>query len=53
MLCPDVDKIRPETADCQGFMLIFSTPFSYYFTMTYGLYRSKYFKNKGKKMTLS
>ncbi len=53
MLCPDVNKIMPETVDCQGFAVIFSTPFSFYFTVTYGLYCSKYFKNIGKKMTLS
>ena len=33
--------------------LYFSMPFYGYFTITYRLYRSKYFKNKGKKMTLS
>jgi len=53
MLCPNAHKIMPVGVDCQAFGGNFSNDFYLNFSMSYKMFRSKSFKNMGKKMALS
>ena len=53
MLCLSGDKIMPVAAYCHAFGRNFLIGLSSNKTITYGIYTSKCFKNRGKKMALS
>jgi hypothetical protein len=52
MLCLSDDKVMPVAGYCQEFMVNFSLVVLNYKSIGYGIFRSKCFKNKRKKMTL-